>query len=112
MGNIEPPVAAGPHRRRAPRHHGYETPLNHKHPLWDMQFYRAWKAGTAMWQINSWVDGVCGIKLLNVIYEFPPDRSRRATHGCRIRRQRARHDLSKAPARVLRGDGCARHTAR
>ena len=55
---------------------GYETPLNRARPLWDMHCYQAVEGGRTaiVWRVHHClVDGVSGVELLKVMYDFRPD---------------------------------------
>ncbi|MGC1677913.1 MAG: wax ester/triacylglycerol synthase family O-acyltransferase [Candidatus Binataceae bacterium] len=55
---------------------GYETPLNRERPLWDMQVYQGVEGGRTaiVWRVHHClVDGVSGVELLKVMYDFRPD---------------------------------------
>ncbi|MGH7780665.1 MAG: wax ester/triacylglycerol synthase family O-acyltransferase [Candidatus Binataceae bacterium] len=55
---------------------GYESPLNRARPLWDMQVYQGLEGGrtAVVWRVHHClVDGVSGVELLKVMYDFRPD---------------------------------------
>lgn len=54
----------------------YESPLNRERPLWDMHAYQRLEGGRTaiLWRVHHClVDGVSGVELLKVMYDFRPD---------------------------------------
>jgi len=55
---------------------GYESPLNRERPLWDMHVYQGLEGGrtAVVWRVHHClVDGVSGVELLKVMYDFRSD---------------------------------------